>query len=195
MAPPQSPRSAAPPLEPLSDAEILRRLRDGDRDAFEALFRAYYAALSGFVHRLVRSRAIAEELVQDVMLKIWLRRDRLAEVDSLRTYLFRAARNHALNHLRRRRLEILWSTAPRDEREQVDRGVDEVAARDELADAAAAAIDRLAPRCRQVFLMSRADGLTYPEIARVLGISVKTVETQMGRALKSLRNALAGQID
>jgi RNA polymerase sigma-70 factor (ECF subfamily) len=182
------------PHEPLADAEVVRRIRRGDRDAFEVLFRTYYAGLAAFVHRLVRSRAIAEELVQDVMLKIWLRREHLEEVDSLRTYLYRAARNHALNHLRRRRLEVLWATAPREEHEGLTIGADELTAGDELARLARDSIDRLAHRCRQIFLLSRVDGLTYPEIARVLGISIKTVETQMGRALKALRASLHKRI-
>lgn len=175
-----------------SDAELARRMRLGDEKALEAIFRTHYAGLVGFVRRYVKGTEIAEELVQDLFLKIWSRRGSLGEIDSVKTYLYRAARNTALNHLRRRKLEHEWV-----EKEQAvvseDPGHegDESLSESELATAVRAAVDKLPPRCREVFLLSRDGGLTYGEIATSLGISIKTVETQMGRALKALRASLA----
>jgi RNA polymerase sigma-70 factor (ECF subfamily) len=176
---------------PVSDSELVRRIRAGDERALEAVFRAHYAGMASFVQRFVRSPDVAEELVQDLFLKLWAKREQLSEIETFRTYLFRAARNHALNYLRRQKLERRWQEEHVDDEEAASTPLaDEDASEHEVAAAVREAIDRLPPRCREVFLLSRDGGLTYAEIARTLDISVKTVETQMGRALKSLRGAL-----
>jgi RNA polymerase sigma-70 factor, ECF subfamily len=174
-----------------SDSELVRRIREGDERALEIVFRSHFQGMAAFVERYVRSPDTAEELVQDIFLKIWTKRERLTEIGSLKTYLYRAARNQALNHLRRLKLERRW------QEEQAFAGeptttfaADEDASGQELAETVQAAIERLPPRCREIFLLSRDGGLTYAEIARTLEISVKTVETQMGRALKALRGAV-----
>jgi RNA polymerase sigma-70 factor (ECF subfamily) len=175
-----------------SDAELLLRLRNGDERALEAVFRAHYASMCNVVRRIVFAPDVAEELVQDVFFKLWRKREDLSEIDALKTYLVRAARNTALNHLRRQKLEQAHGEREAIKGEPVtgDTGED-AAATAELEQAVQAAVDRLPPRCREVFMLSRDGGLTYQEIATELGISIKTVETQMGRALKSLRLALS----
>lgn len=174
-----------------ADAELLRRLRLGDERALEVVFRAHYPTMVAVVRRIVFAPDVSEELVQDVFFKLWTKREQLAEIDALKTYLYRAARNTALNHLRRLKLEQAHEEreAAKGEPATTD-ATDDSATTGELADAVRAAIDRLPARCREIFLMSRDGGLTYVEIAAELGISVKTVETQMGRALKSLRLSL-----
>lgn len=176
---------------PESDADLVRRIRGGDERALEAIFRAHYAGMAAFVERFVRANDVAEELVQDVFLKLWRKREELSEIESLRTYLYRAARNTALNWLRRQKLERRWLEEHAGDGEPATtHTADDDATGQEVAEAVQAAIQRLPPRCREVFLMSRDGGMTYAEIARALEISVKTVETQMGRALKALRLAL-----
>lgn len=173
------------------DGELAQRIRAGDERALEEVFRAHYAGLTSFAIRFVRSRELAEELVQDLFLSIWSKREDMPSVESFRTYLFRAIRNRALNHLRREKLERRWTEQAVDESEgAAPTHSDEVAIEGEVSGAIRAAIDKLPARCREVFLLSRDGGLTYIEIAESLGISVKTVETQMGRALKSLRISL-----
>ena len=177
--------------QPAGDAELVRRIRAGDERALEVVFRSHYAGMASFVQRFVRSPDLAEELVQDVFLKLWTKREQLAEIETLRTYLFRAARNTALNYLRRVKLERRWAEEQGTETEPLTTfAADDDTVEQEVATAVKQAIDRLPPRCREIFLMSRDGGLTYAEIARSLDISVKTVETQMGRALKSLRSSL-----
>lgn len=171
-----------------ADAELLRRIRSGDERALEAVFRAHYGSMCTVVRRIVFAPDVAEELVQDVFFKLWSKRAQLAEIDALKTYLYRAARNTALNHLRRQKLELAH-----EEREAIKgepttlEATDDSATAGEVTEAVHTAINRLPTRCREIFLMSRDGGLTYGEIASELGISIKTVETQMGRALKSLR--------
>lgn len=179
------------PLIP-TDAELLGRLRAGDERALEVIFRAHYAGMCAFVQRFVYAPDVAEELVQDVFFKLWSKREQMTEIDALKTYLYRAARNTALNHLRRRKLEQSWEAQEAAQGEPVAGvGADQETSTDELALAVNGAVARLPGRCREVFLLSREGGLTYGQIAAALGISIKTVETQMGRALKSLRAALA----
>jgi RNA polymerase sigma-70 factor (ECF subfamily) len=160
-----------------------------ERDAFEAVFRAHYDGLVRFANRLVRSHAEAEELVHDVLLKVWMRRAHLAPTEELKTYLFRSTYNHALNHLRRRKVERVWKRSlPLGEPIAPPTSSDDDI--DKMETAVRRAVDDLPPRCREIFLLSREDGLSYNAIASTLGISIKTVETQMGRALKALRAAL-----
>lgn len=175
-----------------SDTVLVQRIRTGDEQALEIVFRAHFAGMAAFVHRYVQAPDVAEELVQDIFLKLWSRREQLSEIESLKTYLYRAVRNQALNWLRRRKLERRWEEEHSDEAEPMaGTATDDDASEQEVALAVRRAVDRLPPRCREIFMMSRDGGLTYNEIAQALGISVKTVETQMGRALKALRASLA----
>jgi RNA polymerase sigma-70 factor (ECF subfamily) len=156
------------------------------------VFRTHYAGMASFVQRFVHTPQVAEELVQDIFLKLWTKRAQLTEIETLKTYLYRAARNQALNHLRRLKLERRWQEEHADDSEGMTTyAADDDASEQELAAAVHEAVGRLPPRCREIFLLSRDGGLTYAEIARSLDISIKTVETQMGRALKALRGALA----
>ncbi len=173
------------------DAAVLRSLKEGDERALRRIFNEHYSGMCTVARRIVFAPDVAEELVQDVFFKLWNKRESL-EIDSLKTYLYRAARNTALNHTRRQRLER--SHAEREglkgEPTAVEATDDSTTAQ-EVGAAVQRAVDRLPDRCREVFLMSRQDGMTYQQIADSLEISIKTVETQMGRALKSLRLSLA----
>jgi RNA polymerase sigma-70 factor, ECF subfamily len=168
------------------DADWLARIQRGDPVAHETLFRVYAPGLYAFLSRYVRSSAIAEDLVQDLFLAIWAHRESLHIDGSIRTYLFTAARNRALNHLKHEKIADRFRVAMLDRVDASDPsapGESDFLAAMEVQ----TAIDRLPPRCRLIFTMSRQQDMTYNQIACELGISVKTVEVQMGRALKSLR--------
>ena len=182
--------SALPAPSPVHDRELLDRLRRGDARAFEEIFRTWYGPLVRMADGIVRSQAIAEELVQDVLLELWRRRETLAPDGSAQAYLFQATRNRALNHLRHGR--IVERTAPLVARESERFATaDARVAEAELQAALREAVASLPTRCRQVFEMSRVQGLKYGEIAQLLGVSVKAVEAQMGKALRTLRERLA----
>ena len=174
----------------MDDRQLLDGLRRGDHDAFDAIFRTHYPALVGLAESLLRGRGLAEEVVQEVMLELWRRRESLSIDESLRAYLFRATRNRALNHLRHERVRV--AAAPRL---QVDTSSSAEAepnlVQQEIDAALAQAMSLLPPRCREVFELSRVHGLRYAEIADTLGVSVKTVEAQMGKALRILRGEMA----
>ena len=174
----------------LTDADLLSGLRRGEQSAFDAIFREWYPRLVLIADRLVGERQVAEDLAQEVFLELWRRRESLALETTVHAYLLQSVRNRSLNHLRhvhvRRKsvpdvVEMAGSPMPAD--------ADAVAG--ELAEAIKGAMDALSPRCREVFQMSRERGLKYSEIATQLGISVKAVEAQMGKALRTMREHLA----
>jgi RNA polymerase sigma-70 factor, ECF subfamily len=178
----------------MDERELLGRLRQGDEAAYDAIFRQWYAPLVATITSLLRDRGPAEEVVQDVMLELWRRREAITFETSLRAYLFQATRNRALNYLRRQRVEArgeatIAAGMPTPE------ATDSEARESELNVAIQTAIASLPDRCREVFELSRIKGLKYSEIATELGISVKTVEAQMGKALRVMREQLAPWID
>jgi RNA polymerase sigma-70 factor (ECF subfamily) len=159
-----------------------------DDAAFATLFRAHYADLCSFVYCYVRSRAVAEELVQEVFLDAWERRGLVT-----RSFLFTGARNSAISHLRRERTHARWAARVKDE-ETEHSIVSSPAEHDLEYEALCARVDaeiaRLPERCRLVFTMHRQQHLSYAEIAGLLGVSIKAVEAQMGRALRALRRTV-----
>jgi RNA polymerase sigma-70 factor (ECF subfamily) len=170
-------------------ASLVTRIRAGDATAFEALFEAFHAPLCAFAYRYVGSSDVAEEIVQEVFLFIWEQRETGNVRDSAKNYLFTSVRNAAVNLLRHERV------VHRHEAETVAFSARSVPSADraltaaELTAAVRRAVERLPERCRLIFTLHREQGLTYTEIASVLELSPKTVEVQMGRALKALRKA------
>ncbi|MGH7527326.1 MAG: RNA polymerase sigma-70 factor [Gemmatimonadales bacterium] len=186
MTQPRSPH--LPPGGPLQASE-------GDpAPAFDTLVRKHYGRLCNFAFRFVESREVAEDVVQDVFTHLWQRRENFDIRDPL-PYLYQAVRNRAVSHRRGQAVRERWRERTRetDGRHLASAASFQVEAT-ELAEAAARAVAELPARCRLIFTMSREQDLSYAEIAQVLGISVKTVETQMGRALKMLRSRLAGYL-
>ena len=178
------------------DVARVDAIRRGDPSAFEEVYRAYYRSLVGFIHTYVRSESIAEEEVQNLFLSIWRHRAQCAPRTTLRAYLFKAARNRALNRLRDDGVSVAASQNAIAERRMLAMGeapapLDQQLEASELAEAAQRAIARLAPRCRMAFTLCRSEGLSYAETAEVMGTSEHTVKIQMGRALKALRIGLA----
>ena len=177
--------------------EVVARVRRGDEAAFRALFSAYYNGLCVFAARILGSDAAAEEVVQESLIRIWEQREQWTVQGSVAAYLYATVRNRSLNRLRHEKAVAHW-------RERIGRDAAAIAeiARDpepyndtrddELARALEQAVDELPPRCRQAFVLRRQHHLSYAEIAHVMGIAPKTVEVQIGLALKMLRKKLAG---
>ena len=174
-----------------SDAELAAQIVAGDTRAFETLFRAYYGGMSAFAARMVGRGDIAEELVQEVFLYVWRTRDSWQIHTSVRQYLYSAVRHGALRYLRHER--VVQNHVPETVIlfERPVRLADADLESEETIRLVRAAIAKLPERCRLVYTLHREQGLTYAEVAEVMGISVKTVDVQMGRALKALRRLLA----
>ncbi|HPR33491.1 MAG TPA: RNA polymerase sigma-70 factor [Prolixibacteraceae bacterium] len=171
------------------EKEVFLKIRKGDPQSFEILFRTYYAPLCHFARQYLADRDDCEELVQAFFLKIWEKREELDISTSVRNYLFRAVRNHCLNFIKHQKIvrqhhdEVLKnSEAGWESRDYILEA--------DLEDKIRQGIDSLPQRRKEIFLLSRDEGLKYREIADRLGISIKTVETQMGQALKDLREKL-----
>jgi RNA polymerase sigma-70 factor, ECF subfamily len=161
---------------------------DGAVATFDALVREHHARLCQFAYRLIGSRADAEEIVQDVLTSVWVQWSTSRPSDPL-AYLYGAVRRASVSSHRKAFVRAAWQ----DEAASISASQRTVA--DEYDERAAHivlehAIRRLPERCRLVFTMSREQDLSYREIAHALGVSLKTVETQMGRALKALRKAV-----
>ena len=157
---------------------------------FKLVFEEYYVSLSNFAHTYTKDKLVSEDIVQEIFLKIWEKRQDLIGSSSIRFYLFTAVRNNCLTYLQHAKktlsihavnLEnsLVFIPSDKPEGQSVDRMT-----------VIQKAISQLPPKCKEVFLLSRIGNLTYKEIGKTLGISVKTVDNQIGKALKMLRNLL-----
>ena len=169
-----------------AESDYLRRLKQDDERAFDALFRHYSALVYRFAYGYLKSRPAAEEIVQECFIKIWEKRAQLRDDLPLKGYLFTTAHHAVLNELRRDqhhlRLhgQVAAAAGPASVANEVEY--------QEMEALYQAALEQLPPRQREAFLLSRQQGLSYPEIAERQGVSVKTVEAHMMQALKTMRS-------
>ncbi|WP_405511188.1 RNA polymerase sigma-70 factor [Spirosoma sp. KNUC1025] len=176
---------------PPTEQDLLEAIRAGSEQAFEAVFRQHYASLCRYAGQLLPDPDEAEEEVQAMFLALWEKRTGLIITISLKSYLYRAVHNRCMNRLKH--------TAVREEHRAYTRYVGEASVEspaqtvigDELASRLEEAIRKLPEQCRLVFTLSRFEELKYSEIADRLGISIKTVENQIGKALRVLRTELS----
>lgn len=185
-----------PSSSAVQEQTLVERIAEGDERAFEQLFDAQYAALCDFAASYVRAPDIAEEIVQTVFLRIWERRRTWEPTGGVRAYLFTACRNAAFDYLSHesvvRRTEVTAASAGDvPALGYVPRAPDDAAMADELTNALRAAVEALPERQRAVMMLRWQHQLGPTEIARVLGITVKGVESHVLRALADLRQQLA----
>jgi RNA polymerase sigma-70 factor (ECF subfamily) len=178
-----------------AERELVARVQAGESQAFGSVYRQYHRALVGFVAGYVESADVAEEIVQDLLCRIWEQRARWEVRGTVRAYLYLAARNRVFNHVRRRKVAAAWEREAREDlaRSGMGEGAGEADARVRGADLVAAtrcAVAALPARCREVYELRHVHHLSRPEIAEAMGISVKGVEIQLTNALKRLRAAL-----
>jgi RNA polymerase sigma-70 factor, Bacteroides expansion family 1 len=173
------------------DINILHQLQiqiaKGDQRSFEDLYRLFFARLYNFAILYVHKKEIAEEVVNDVMMKVWNKKDTLNAIQNLETYLFVAVRNQSLNYLSQysnyhialepdtERGEIINLNDPEKELEWK-----------EIHFRLNQAIDQLPDQCRTVFRLIKEEGFRYKQVAEILSISPRTVETQLFRAIRKL---------
>lgn len=183
----------ADPSHSRGDDPLVDRIRGGDREAYGHLFRTHCEDLCRFALNYVDHLRVAEDLVQDVFFDLWVERRSLEVEQSLKAYLYGMVRHRAISHLRRKQTRGKWirngdlqDLPPRMLADWSGSGLETK----EQKQRAKRAIEALSERQHQIFVLSRRYDLTYSEIAVALDISVKTVETHMGRALKFLREEL-----
>lgn len=166
------------------DIALLMRLREGDEVAFEIIFKRYYAPMVLFAVNYLHDKDRSESIVQDVFVKFWEKRA-ILEISSLRGYLVVSIRNRCHNELKRQGVVRNYEKSV-----DPDAGIWPQYQDKESVERISRVIEELPPRRKTIFKMSRIDGLKYKEIADKLAISPKTVEVQMGKALKFLREKL-----
>jgi RNA polymerase sigma-70 factor, ECF subfamily len=174
--------------------EITRRLKEGDEKAFEIIFHAYYGALVNFSDEYLHDREASRNIVQTVFMKLWEKRDSVMETESLKSYLYTLTRNESISYLRHlkvsRRFTEVSQAAMEDlqlnqealeslDFSRIDLGMIEKVILDTL--------ETMPERCREVFILSRYEGLKNQEIASKLDISLKAVEGNITRALRIFR--------
>jgi RNA polymerase sigma-70 factor (ECF subfamily) len=164
---------------------------EDDRGALvDALFLEYHARLCDFVYGSIRSRDAAEDIVQDIFLRLWEQRD-TCDLRNPAAYLYHAARNGVISYRRRRRVREAWAERAQAEHDGPRNATTESIELRELTRAVREAVAALPERCRLCFTLSRDHGLTYADIGRTLGISVRTVEVHIARAIKAIRAHIA----
>ncbi|MDX9883934.1 MAG: RNA polymerase sigma-70 factor [Prolixibacteraceae bacterium] len=171
------------------DKSLALELSRGNEKAFETIFNRYYQSLCLFSKQILNDDELAEETVQDLFVKIWEKRFSLSIDTSLRHYLFMAARNLCFNQLQHQKIKKRYAQKILENTE-TEIKTDEYYLEPGLKQAIEKALGLLPPKRKEIFRLSREEGLKYKEIADRLDISVKTVEAQMGLALKFLRDQL-----
>jgi len=175
------------------DNETLRRIREGDTGQFESLFRSSYVSLVRYARTLIKDNDTAEEIVQELFFRIWQDKEKIKIESSLNGYLFRAVHNRCLHHIEHRRVVEKHAEEMSYMEPEVAENPSEILHHKELQSRIARILERLPERCGKIFCMSRFEGLKYSEIAEKLSVSVKTVESNMGRALREFRKELTEQ--
>jgi RNA polymerase sigma-70 factor (ECF subfamily) len=160
-----------------------------DKIQFKEIFDQYFNALSNFAYTYVKDTKAAEDIVQDVFVKFWMKRKGIDLDGNVKSFLFQSTKNRAIEIIRRNtRNEGMVAAKTHEAQNQITNP--EEVDKSMLKEKIFASIRQLPPKCQQIFKMSKLSGLTYREIADELDISVKTVENQIGRALKILRENL-----
>lgn len=176
-------------METKSDNELFLELKQDNEFAFEQFFYKYYASLCLFAFQFLRDREVAEEIVQDVFVRIWAKRKKMEISTSVKNYLFFSVRNQCLNLIQHEKVEKRYARQAQLEtmgEQDLDPYFLEVGLRQKIEQS----INLLPEKRREIFRLSREEGLKYQEIANRLNISVKTVEAHMGLALKRLKEML-----
>lgn len=167
--------------------KLIEGLKNGDQKVFNNIFEAYYAPLCRYCARIVYDPLIAEEIVQDLFCKIWVKREEIEINSSLKAYLYKAALNHAINYLEHIKTEEKYRQfIGFNVNESLDYPLD-ILNEEDVKRVLSLALHQMPEKRRMIFEMSRNEDMRYQEIADKLNISVKTVESQMARALEYLR--------
>ena len=165
---------------------LIQKLKNGDEIAYKMLYDKYYQCLCKYVFKLFENKKLSEDIVQDMLMKFYMKRRKINIKTSLKNYLFTSCHNQFLQHLRKKKIKfddldaIKWEVIACSVNPQEHIKENKLKQLHQL-------IDELPPRCKEIFLKSKLEQIKYKTIAEELNISIKTVENQMSKALKHLR--------
>jgi len=177
--------------KPIADKLILEQLRNSNQGVFELVFKYYYSGLVIYADQIINDTSVSEDIVQSVFMKLWESRQSL-DIRSFRSYFIQCVKNRSIDHLRSQEVKNKYNKEiidyPQYEMQE------DLWTKTDLNELIQLSIEKLPPRCREIFMMSRVENLKTAEIAEKLQISGRTVETQISKALKILRVELADYI-
>jgi RNA polymerase sigma-70 factor, ECF subfamily len=173
----------------------MKQLSFKDKESFELLFRQYYQMLCSYAYRFVNDADTAEEIVQDLFYKIWEKRSEIQINTSEKSYLYSAVHNRCLKFIEHRNVESRYKSYYLMHGSEIDNAPPQNSNVRELQIIIDQTLDTLPERCGRIFRLNRFEGLKYQEIADKLAISIKTVEANMGKALKILRKNLKDYVE
>lgn len=166
---------------------LINRLKQGEESAYKLLFNEYYKVLTVFANKYVNDLDTAEEIVQDLFVHLYEKRENLDINSSLKSYLFRSIHNRCVNYLNAQKIRMQHANRVIKTSDIKDNNLEQEVDKTELEQALYNAINQLPPKCQSIFKMNRFQGLSNSEIAQRLKLSKRTVETQISKALKILR--------
>lgn len=172
------------------DNLLLQQMKQGDKKALETLFKTYYSSLIKFARNILKNTEQAEDITQDVFIKIWDKRQDLENITSFKAYLFMAVRNQCFNTLKVNERKNWLDDEPENYENYMSNHVEANLYAKDLNGKINEAIELLPEKCKLTFQLSRFENLSYKEIAETMNVSVKTVENQMGKALAFLRKSV-----
>ncbi|MBA2612621.1 MAG: RNA polymerase sigma-70 factor [Bacteroidetes bacterium] len=155
-------------------------------DKFEIIYKTYYSILRNTVENIIDDKDASHDVVQEVFLKLWDKKDELDLILHLKAYLFKSAINASITYLENNKKSVRLS----DIKMEFSTSENSTIYTKELEIKIQLALDKLPPKCRAIFVLCRFENMKYKEVAQYLGVSLKTIENQMGIALKRLRNDL-----
>lgn len=154
---------------------------------FESIFKQHYQRLCNYAYSFIKDEVTCEDIVQELFIKIWEKEKIDMGAEKIKFYLFTAVRNNCLTHLQKIKKVPFQELKDEDATSEIPMALAGEKETTEAKILVAKAMEQLPPKCKEVFLLSRLGQLTYQQIADSLGISVKTVENQMGKAIKTMK--------
>lgn len=173
-----------------NELELFNQIKQGDKLAFEILFRSYYKSLCVFSYRIVKDTVIAEELAQDILYQVWDKRETMVFNTSLKSYLFKAAHNNSLKFIRHKKIVQEHESYVKNSADSGIQQPDNYAETGEIMHIISQTLHQVPEKTQEIFKLNRYEGLKYHEIAEKLGISIKTVEAHMTSMLRLFRENL-----
>lgn len=172
----------------ITDQHLVESIKNSSQAVFELVFNFYYSGLVVYADQIIKNMSVSEDIVQSVFMKLWETRETI-EIRSLRSYFIQCVKNRCIDHLRNQQVKNRFDNRIPEEIQFLRD--EDLWTKTELNDLIEQSVESLPPRCREIFKMSRFENLKIAEIADKLGISKRTVETQISKALKVLRVKLS----
>jgi RNA polymerase sigma-70 factor (ECF subfamily) len=169
------------------EKNIFKKIKVDDIKSFEFLFRKYYTLLCNYAFKILKNIDASEEIVQDLFFNIWEKRHSITIESSVKSYLYKSTYNRSMLFLRHKSVKTRYEKYLRDHDSQTGSDASVGIDVEELAGVIDRTLEELPERSRKIFILSRFEGLKYHEIAKKLSLSVKTIESNMGKALKLFR--------